>query len=80
VRGFVGVLKTRPTNVVADEIAKGRRLRKELKERRRDRKAETDPTADLDGWGAAVKVDALAHRFDERPDPDRSKVRPQRHS
>jgi homoserine dehydrogenase len=58
-RGFVGVLNS-TTNVVLTEIEKGRSLEEGVKRAQAIGVAETDPSADLDGWDAAVKVAALA--------------------
>ena len=58
-RGFVGVLNS-TTNVVLTEIEKGRSFEEGVKRAQAIGVAETDPTADLDGWDAAVKVAALA--------------------
>jgi len=58
-RGFVGVLNS-TTNVVLTEIEKGRSFEEGVKRAQAIGIAETDPTADLDGWDAAVKVAALA--------------------
>jgi homoserine dehydrogenase len=59
IRGFSGVLNS-TTNVVLTEIEKGRSLEEAVKRAQAMGIAETDPTADLDGWDAAVKVVALA--------------------
>ncbi|MGB8457680.1 MAG: hypothetical protein WCE50_08165 [Candidatus Acidiferrum sp.] len=58
-RGFSGVLNS-TTNVVLTEIEKGRSMEEAVKRAQAMGIAETDPTADLDGWDAAVKVVALA--------------------
>lgn len=58
-RGFSGVLNS-TTNVVLTEIEKGRSLEEAVRRAQAMGIAETDPTADLDGWDAAVKVVALA--------------------
>ncbi len=58
-RGFSGVLNS-TTNVVLTEIEKGRSMEEAVKRAQAMGIAETDPTADLDGWDAAVKVAALA--------------------
>lgn len=57
-RGFCGVLNS-TTNVVLTEIEKGRSLEEAVKRAQALGIAETDPSADLDGWDAAVKVAAL---------------------
>jgi homoserine dehydrogenase len=59
IRGFSGVLNS-TTNVVLTEIEKGRTMDEAVKRAQAMGIAETDPTADLDGWDAAVKVVALA--------------------
>jgi homoserine dehydrogenase len=59
IRGFVGVLNS-TTNVVLTEIERGRTMEEAIKRAQAMGIAETDPTADLDGWDAAVKVVALA--------------------
>jgi homoserine dehydrogenase len=59
IRGFSGVLNS-TTNVILTEIEKGRSMEEAVKRAQAMGIAETDPTADLDGWDAAVKVVALA--------------------
>jgi homoserine dehydrogenase len=56
---FSGVLNS-TTNVVLTEVEKGRSFDEAVKRAQSMGVAETDPTADLDGWDAAVKVAALA--------------------
>jgi len=56
--GFTGVLNS-TTNVVLTEIEKGRSFDEAVKRAQAMGIAETDPSADLDGWDAAVKVAAL---------------------
>ena len=58
-RGFQGVLNS-TTNVVLTEIEKGRTFADALLKAQSMGIAETDPSADLDGWDAAVKLAALA--------------------
>jgi homoserine dehydrogenase len=58
-RGFAGVLNS-TSNVVLTEIEKDRSFDEAIKRAQALGVAETDPTADLDGWDAAVKVAALA--------------------
>jgi homoserine dehydrogenase len=58
-RGFSGVLNS-TTNVVLTEIEKGRSFEEGIRRAQAMGVAETDPSADLDGWDAAVKVAALA--------------------
>jgi homoserine dehydrogenase len=58
-RGFSGVLNS-TTNVVLTEIEKGRSFEEGVRRAQAMGVAETDPSADLDGWDSAVKVAALA--------------------
>jgi homoserine dehydrogenase len=58
-RGFSGVLNS-TTNVVLTEVERGRSFEEAVKRAEALGIAETDPTHDLDGWDAAVKVAALA--------------------
>jgi homoserine dehydrogenase len=58
-RGFSGVLNS-TTNVVLTEVEKGRSFEDAVRRAQALGVAETDPTADLDGWDAAIKVAALA--------------------
>lgn len=58
-RGFSGVLNS-TTNVVLTEIEKGRSFEEAVRRAQAMGIAETDPSADLDGWDAAVKVAVLA--------------------
>ncbi|MGA9184148.1 MAG: hypothetical protein WBZ32_02520 [Candidatus Acidiferrales bacterium] len=58
-RGFRGVLNA-TTNVVLTEMEKGATLDEAVLRAQQMGIAETDPSADLDGWDAAVKVAALA--------------------
>jgi homoserine dehydrogenase len=57
-RGFRGILNS-TTNVVLTEMEKGRTLEEAVKRAQEIGVAETDPSDDLDGWDAAVKVAAL---------------------
>jgi homoserine dehydrogenase len=57
-RGFRGILNS-TTNVVLTEMEKGRTLDEAVKHAQAIGVAETDPSDDLDGWDAAVKVAAL---------------------
>ena len=59
IRGFSGVLNS-TTNVVLTEIERGRSFEDAIRRAQQMGIAETDPSADLDGWDAAVKVAALA--------------------
>lgn len=58
-RSFHGVLNS-TTNVVLTEIEKGRSFEEAVRRAQAIGVAETDPSADLDGWDAALKVAALA--------------------
>jgi homoserine dehydrogenase len=57
-RGFRGVLNA-TTNVVLTEMEKGLTLEQAVKRAQDIGVAETDPSDDLDGWDATVKVAAL---------------------
>ncbi|MGH9735396.1 MAG: homoserine dehydrogenase [Candidatus Acidiferrales bacterium] len=57
-RGFRGILNS-TTNVVLTEMEKGLTLDQAVKRAQEIGVAETDPSDDLDGWDAAVKVAAL---------------------
>ena len=57
-RGFRGILNA-TTNVVLTEMEKGASLDDAVKKAQQIGVAETDPSDDLDGWDAAVKVAAL---------------------
>lgn len=57
-RGFRGILNS-TTNVVLTEMEKGLTLEGAVKRAQEIGVAETDPSDDLDGWDAAVKVAAL---------------------
>lgn len=58
-RGFRGILNS-TTNVVLTEMEKGLTLEQAVRRAQEIGVAETDPSDDLDGWDAAVKVAALA--------------------
>jgi homoserine dehydrogenase len=58
-RGFRGLLNS-TTNVVLAEMEAGRTLAEAVKRAQEIGVAETDPTDDLEGWDAAVKIVALA--------------------
>jgi homoserine dehydrogenase len=58
IRGFSGVLNS-TTNVVLTEIEKGRSFDEAVRRAQAMGIAESDPSADLDGWDAAVKVVVL---------------------
>lgn len=57
-RGFRGILNS-TTNVVLTEMEKGLTLDEAVKRAQEIGVAETDPSNDLDGWDAAVKVAVL---------------------
>ena len=57
-RGFRGILNS-TTNVVLTAMEKGLTLEQAVKRAQEIGVAETDPSDDLDGWDAAVKVAAL---------------------
>jgi len=59
-RGFSGVLNS-TTNVVLTEMEKGRSLDEAVKRAQAMGIAETDPSQDVDGWDAAVKVATLVN-------------------
>ena len=58
IRGFRGILNS-TTNVVLTEMEKGLSLDEAVKKAQEIGVAETDPSNDLEGWDAAVKVVAL---------------------
>jgi homoserine dehydrogenase len=58
IRGFSGVLNS-TTNVVLTEIEKGRTFDEAIRRAQSMGIAESDPTADLDGWDSAVKIVAM---------------------
>jgi homoserine dehydrogenase len=58
-RGFRGILNS-TTNVVLTEMENGLTLEQAVKRAQEMGVAETDPSDDLDGWDAAVKVAALS--------------------
>jgi homoserine dehydrogenase len=58
-RGFHGVLNS-TTNVVLTDIERGHSFEEAVRRAQALGIAETDPSADLDGWDAAFKVAALA--------------------
>lgn len=58
-RGFHGILNS-TTNVVLGGMEEGLRFAESLKKAQQIGVAETDPSNDIDGWDAAVKVAALA--------------------
>jgi homoserine dehydrogenase len=58
-RGFRGILNS-TTNVVLTEMEKGFSFEEAVRKAQEIGVAETDPSNDLEGWDAAVKVVALA--------------------
>ena len=60
VHGFEGILNS-TTNVVLAALERGASMDDAVAEARRLGVAEADPSADLEGWDAAVKVAALAN-------------------
>jgi len=66
IRGFRGVLNA-TTNVVLSEMENGLTLEEGVKVAQKLGIAETDPSADLDGWDAAVKVAALVNVLMDHP-------------
>lgn len=57
-RGFTGILNS-TTNVILGEMESGHSFEDAIKRAQELGVAETDPSADIDGWDAAVKVSAL---------------------
>lgn len=57
-RGFAGILNS-TTNVILAEMEQGRSFEDAVKKAQDLGVAETDPSADIDGWDAAVKISAL---------------------
>lgn len=57
-RSFAGILNS-TTNVILGEMEAGRTLDEAIQKAQELGVAETDPSADIDGWDAAVKVSAL---------------------
>lgn len=68
VRGFRGILNS-TTNIVLAEIEEGSSLEEAVRRAQEMGVAETDPTDDLDGWDAAVKVAALSTVLLDHPLP-----------
>ena len=66
VRGFRGILNS-TTNIVLGEIEAGLSLEQAVRKAQELGIAETDPSDDLDGWDAAVKVAALSTVLLEHP-------------
>jgi homoserine dehydrogenase len=68
VHAFHGILNS-TTNVVLEQIEQGLSLDTAVKKAQELGVAETDPTDDLEGWDAAVKVAALATVLFDHPVP-----------
>jgi len=66
VHAFHGILNS-TTNVVLEQIEQGLSLENAVKKAQKLGVAETDPTDDLEGWDAAVKVAALATVLFDHP-------------
>ena len=58
-RGFNGILNS-TTNLILERMEQGRTFDEAVAYCQRAGLAETDPSADVDGWDAAIKVAALA--------------------
>jgi homoserine dehydrogenase len=58
-RGFSGILNS-TTNLILDRMAEGETLDEAVRYAQSIGIAETDPSADVDGWDAAIKVAAIA--------------------
>ncbi len=59
-RGFSGILNS-TTNLILDHLAEGETLEEAVRYCQAVGIAETDPSADVDGWDAAIKVAALVN-------------------
>ncbi|MGZ4814324.1 MAG: homoserine dehydrogenase [Terriglobales bacterium] len=57
-RGFTGILNS-ATNVILGEMEIGRSFEQAVRKAQEIGVAESDPSADIDGWDAAVKISAL---------------------
>lgn len=68
VMGFTGILNS-TTNVILSEMEQGLSFDDSLKKAQSLGVAETDPSYDLDGWDAAVKVAALVNVVMDIPLP-----------
>lgn len=65
---FRGLLNS-TSNVIIEEIERGKSLEQAIKTAQELGIAETDPSADIDGWDAAVKVSAIATVLMNTPTP-----------
>lgn len=59
VKGFSGILNS-TTNIILGLMEEGRTFEEAVRHTQEIGMAETDPSADIDGWDAAIKVAALA--------------------
>lgn len=66
VHAFRGILNS-TTNLILTEMERGASFPEGVAEAQRRGLAETDPSADIDGWDAAVKVAALAQVLMQAP-------------
>lgn len=66
VRGFYGILNS-TTNIILGLMEEGRTFEEAVRHTQEIGMAETDPSADIDGWDAAIKVAALATVIMGRP-------------
>jgi len=66
-RGFRGILNS-TTNVILTGMEQGLSFEQSLKHAQEIGIAETDPTHDVEGWDATVKVAGARHRSHGRPD------------
>lgn len=65
-RGFRGILNS-TTNLILEHMEQGESLEEATRYAQQIGIAETDPSADVDGWDAAIKVAALATVLMNRP-------------
>ncbi|GCE06275.1 homoserine dehydrogenase [Dictyobacter aurantiacus] len=65
---FRGVVNS-TSNVILEEIERGKSLEQAIQTAQELGIAETDPSADVDGWDAAVKVSAIATVLMDTPTP-----------
>jgi homoserine dehydrogenase len=66
VRGFTGIFNS-TTNVILETMEQGRSFEEGVKAAQELGVAETDPTNDIDGWDATMKVCALSRVILTRP-------------
>jgi len=67
-RGFNGILNS-TTNVILGEMEAGRSFDDAVRKAQELGVAESDPSADIDGWDAAVKISALVTVLMDEPLP-----------